>query len=141
MRAVRADKLTYAALEATLALWAQVPSRSSIPVHRMLAMPIDEIGRRASALVAHVAGVPGLSCELIDGASTAGGGSAPGSTLPTRLVAITIDGRSPDDIERRLRAHDPPVVARIEHDRVVIDLRTVQPDEDPEVERAIRAVV
>jgi L-seryl-tRNA(Ser) seleniumtransferase len=139
MRAVRADKLTYAALEATLALWAQVPSRSSIPVHRMLTMPVDEIERRASALVARVAGVHGLSCELIDGASTAGGGSAPGSALPTRLVAIAIGGRSPDDIDRQLRAHDPPVVARIEHDRVVIDLRTVQPGEDAEIERAIRA--
>jgi L-seryl-tRNA(Ser) seleniumtransferase len=139
MRAVRADKLTYAALEATLALWAQVPSRSSIPVHRMLTMPVDEIERRASAFVAHVAGVHGLSCELIDGASTAGGGSAPGSALPTRLIAIAIDRRSPDDIDRGLRAHDPPVVARIEHDRVVIDLRTVQPGEDAEIERAIRA--
>ena len=138
MRAVRADKLTYAALEATLALWAQVPSRPSIPVHRMLAMPLDEIDRRARALVTSVAGVQGLSCELIDGASTAGGGSAPGSALPTRLVAITIDGRSPDDLERRLRAHDPPVVARIERDRVVIDLRTVQLGEDAEIERAIR---
>jgi L-seryl-tRNA(Ser) seleniumtransferase len=140
MRAVRADKLTYAALEATLALWAQAPSRSSIPVHRMLTMSVDEIERRANALVAGVAGVHGLSCELIDGASTAGGGSAPGSSLPTRLVAIAIDGRSPDDIDRRLRAHDPPVVARIEHDRLVIDLRTVQPSEDEEIERAIRAV-
>jgi L-seryl-tRNA(Ser) seleniumtransferase len=139
MRAVRADKLTYAALEATLALWAQVPSRSSIPVHRMLTMPVDEIERRATALLDRVAGVHGLSCQVIDGASTAGGGSAPGSALPTRLVAIAIDGRSPDDIDRRLRAHDPPVVARIEHDRVVIDLRTVQPGEDAEIERAIRA--
>jgi L-seryl-tRNA(Ser) seleniumtransferase len=139
MRAVRADKLTYAALEATLALWAQVPSRSSIPVHRMMTMPVDEIERRATALVGRVAGVHGLSCQVIDGASTAGGGSAPGSALPTRLVAIAIDGRSPDDIDRRLRAHDPPVVARIEHDRVVIDLRTVQPGEDAEIERAIRA--
>jgi L-seryl-tRNA(Ser) seleniumtransferase len=105
----------------------------------MLTMPVDEIERRASAFVAHVAGVHGLSCELIDGASTAGGGSAPGSALPTRLIAIAIDRRSPDDIDRGLRAHDPPVVARIEHDRVVIDLRTVQPGEDAEIERAIRA--
>jgi L-seryl-tRNA(Ser) seleniumtransferase len=139
MRAVRADKLTYAALEATLALWAQEPSRAAIPVHRMLTLPLDEIDARACALVDHLASVTGLSCLVIDGASTAGGGSAPGSALPTRLVALVVDGRSPDEIERRLRAHDPPVVARIEHDRVVLDLRTVQPGEDANVERAIRA--
>jgi len=141
MRAVRADKLTYAALEATLALWAQVPSRASIPVHRMLTMSVDEIDRRARALVAALSGARGVSCEIVDGASTAGGGSAPGSSLPTRRVALAIDARSPDAVERRLRAHDPPVVARIEHDRVVIDLRTVQPGEDADLARAIRTAV
>jgi L-seryl-tRNA(Ser) seleniumtransferase len=62
--------------------------------------------------------------------STVGGGSAPGAELPTRLVEIARDGASADEIEQSLRALDPPVIARIQDDRVVLDLRTVEPDED-----------
>ena len=65
------------------------------------------------------------STRVIDGMSTVGGGSAPGAELPTRLVEITRDGMSADQIEGRLRALDPPVIARIHDDRVVLDLRTV----------------
>jgi len=130
MRAVRADKLVYAALEATLALWAQPAERTRIPVHRMLTMGIDEIERRARALVAGLAGVTGVRAQILDGASTIGGGSAPGSTLPTKLIAISVDGLSASALEARLRAGDPPVVARIVDELVVLDLRTVESPED-----------
>jgi L-seryl-tRNA(Ser) seleniumtransferase len=139
LRAVRADKLTYAALEATLALWAQTPVRSQIPVYRMLTMSLDEIDRRAQRLVERVRDVAGLRCQIIDGASTTGGGSAPGSALPTRLVAVGLDGVSASGFEARLRSGDLPVVTRILDGAVVIDLRTVDESQDPALAEALRA--
>ena len=140
MRAVRADKLTYAALEATLALWAEAPSRAQIPVVRMLTTSADEIEARARRLVDQLAGLSGLRTEIIDGFSTTGGGSAPGSALPTKLVAISVDGVSASEFDTRLRRSNPAVVARIHDDRVVLDLRTVQDSEDANlVEALVRA--
>ncbi len=139
MRAVRADKLTHASLEATLGLWMRAPERNRIPLHRMLTMPIDDIQRRAQSLVAGLASIVGLSCRIIDGTSTIGGGASPGSALPTRLVSLSAVGRSANAMEARLRAATPPVIARIVNDAVVIDLRTVGEDEDADVARAIRA--
>jgi L-seryl-tRNA(Ser) seleniumtransferase len=141
MRAVRAGKLTYAALEATLALWARPEARGRIPVVRMIRLTVDEIDGRARGLVARLDGAPGLTCRIIDGASTIGGGSAPGSTLPTRLVTLRADGLSADALEARLRAADPRVVARIVDDAVALDLRTVADDEDAPLAAAIRAAV
>ena len=137
MRALRADKLTYAALEATLALWAQEPERARIPVFRMLTLTIDELDRRARALVDRLAGEPGQRCTIIDGFSTIGGGSAPGSALPTRLVAIQRDSTSASALEALFRAGDPPLIARILNDCVVLDLRTVAEDELDEMAGAI----
>ena len=126
MRALRADKMTYAALEATLEEHAAGRAADSIPVVRMIALTADAIGRRAQALAERL-GVAGIRAKVIDGFSTIGGGSAPGSTLPTRVVALMLPaGR----LEAALRAGRPPVIARIENDRVVIDLRTVAPEDD-----------
>ncbi|HEX9368815.1 MAG TPA: hypothetical protein VF921_19450, partial [Vicinamibacterales bacterium] len=124
MRALRVDKLTYAALEATLEEHAIGRGRDEIPVQRMLRMSAEEIGRRADVL-ATALNQSGWTTRVIDGMSTVGGGSAPGSELPTRLVEITKDGMSADQIERHLRSLDPPIIARIQDDRVVLDLRTV----------------
>ena len=129
MRAVRVDKLTYAVLEATLALWAEAPARAQIPIYRMLTMTLDEVDERARALMRAIDMSGTIQCRLIDGVSTIGGGSAPGSTLPTRLVAVSIDGQSANELAAALRAGDPPVVARIQDDVVVIDVRTVGPEE------------
>jgi L-seryl-tRNA(Ser) seleniumtransferase len=128
MRALRVDKLTYAALEATLEEHA-VGRQDEVPVQRMLRMGRDEIGRRADSLAAAL-NQSGWTARVIDGMSTVGGGSAPGSELPTRLVEITKDGMSADQIEQYLRTLDPPIIARIENDRVVLDLRTVLSSED-----------
>jgi L-seryl-tRNA(Ser) seleniumtransferase len=142
MRALRADKLTYAALDATLALWQQAPARDQIPVYRMLTMTRDEIARRAQALVVALKTTPGLITEVIDGVSTVGGGSAPGSALPTALVAIKIDGKSAAALEAALRCTGkPPVVARIEDERVLIDLRTVSLDDDAALAGTVTAAV
>ncbi len=88
MRALRVDKLTYATLEATLALWAREPARPQIPVYRMLTLTVEDLDVRARRLAARLGSLPHLRVEVIDGVSTIGGGSAPGSALPTRLVAI-----------------------------------------------------
>jgi L-seryl-tRNA(Ser) seleniumtransferase len=129
MRALRVDKLTYAALEATLEEYAIGRGVDAVPVQRMLRMTRDEIGGRADALAAAL-NAAGWTARVIDGMSTVGGGSAPGAELPTRLVEISRDGRTAHQIEEDLRAQDPPVIARIQDDRVVLDLRTVLPPDD-----------
>jgi L-seryl-tRNA(Ser) seleniumtransferase len=129
MRALRVDKLTYAALEATLLLYARGVAAQAVPVARMLALSRDTIGQRAEA-IAHALVDAGLEASVLDGESAVGGGSAPGTRLPTRLVALVAPGLSPDALLARLRMLSPPVVARIEQDRVVLDLRTVSPAAD-----------
>lgn len=137
MRALRVDKLTYAALEATLEEHA-IGRQGDVPVERMLRMTKEEIGRRADALAAAL-NRSGWTARVIDGMSTVGGGSAPGSELPTRLVELTADGMTADQIEQHLRANDPPVIARIENDRVVLDLRTVLLEETDRLAAVRRA--
>ena len=129
MRALRVDKLTYAALEATLEAHAIGKGLDAVPVLRMLALTADGIAGRASRIAGALL-ASGWRAEVIDGVSTIGGGSAPQSQIPTRLLAISRDGLSADDLDARLRALDPPVVARIADDRVVLDLRTVDARDD-----------
>jgi L-seryl-tRNA(Ser) seleniumtransferase len=136
MRALRVDKLTYAALEATLEEYAAGRAHSTVPVRAMIAMPLAEIDRRARALASQLAGV---SAEVIGGESTIGGGSAPGSAIPTRLVAISHPIFTAEQLETRLRRHSTPIIPRILDDRVVIDLRTVSPDDEPAIVAAITA--
>ncbi len=129
MRALRVDKITYAALEATLAEYA-VGRAASIPVAAMILMTAEEAGTRADAIVARLRESKGIAAEVIDGESTIGGGSAPGSALPTRLVALDPLRASARDLEASLRAQSPPVIARIENGRVLLDPRTVAPEDD-----------
>jgi L-seryl-tRNA(Ser) seleniumtransferase len=126
MRALRADKMTYAALEATLEEYAADRASRTIPVARMLTLSPRDIAPRADALAASLAS-SGLVVDVVDGFSTIGGGSAPGSQLRTRLVAIALPA---DRLESSLRAQRPAVIARIDRDRVVLDLRTVDPADD-----------
>ena len=129
MRALRVDKMTYAALEATLEEYAAGRATLTVPVAAMIALPLDVVDQRARAM-ADALKVADIRARVVDGASTIGGGSAPGSTLPTRLVEIAHPSRSAEQVERRLREHDIPIIARIENDRVVLDLRTVNPNDD-----------
>jgi len=129
MRALRVDKLTYAALEATLEEHAIGRGKEGVPVQRMLGLAKDEIGARAEAVAAALSR-GGWTTRVIDGSSTVGGGSAPGTEIPTRLLEISRDGLSADQIEHHLRSLDPAVIARIHDDRVVLDLRTVDPADD-----------
>jgi len=129
MRAFRVDKLTYAALEATLLEYLAGRADESVPVRRMMALDVEAIEERARALADRL--VPmGWRVSLVSGASAVGGGSAPGLALPTVLVALEREGLTADAIEARLRALDTPVIARIVDDRVTLDLRTVPPESD-----------
>jgi L-seryl-tRNA(Ser) seleniumtransferase len=136
MRALRVDKLTYAALEATLEEHAVGRGPEAVPVQRMLRLTVREIGRRAEAL-AGALNASGWTARVIDGVSTVGGGSAPGAEIPTRLVQLSRADATADQIEQQLRALDPPVIARIHEDRVVLDLRTVDARDDD----ALRALL
>jgi L-seryl-tRNA(Ser) seleniumtransferase len=130
MRALRVDKLTYAALEATLAEYAAGRGSVSIPVQRMLTMSSEAIRPRADALAAAITKAPGWNAHVLTGMSAVGGGSAPGVELPTWLVSIEKNSLSAAALEEELRGAPVPIIARIEDDRVVIDLRTVDPDDD-----------
>ena len=130
MRALRAGKLTYAALEATLLEYVTEKSADTIPTLRMATMSAETIDKRLEMLVARLEKTRGMEISIIDGNSTIGGGSTPGLNLPTRLLAIKIPGESPESTETRLRNFEPPVIARIETDRIVLDLRTVLPQQD-----------
>ena len=140
MRALRVDKLTYAALEATLEEFAAGRAQATVPVAAMLAMPIEEIARRAQTLAAALSS-RGVQATVVDGESTIGGGSAPGTNLPTKLVALEHPLHNANDLERHLRRQPVPVIARIEHDRVVFDLRTVDPEDDTILVAAISSPV
>jgi len=130
-RALRVDKLTYAALEATLLAYVK-HDHDGVPVLRMMRLSKDEIERRAEGIVAAVESVPPkrLKLELLDGESVIGGGAAPSATLPTRLIALTHIDLSADELSARLRATTPPVIARVEERRVLLDLRTVFAEQD-----------
>ena len=128
MRALRVDKMTYAALETTLQAHA-AERWEDLPVMRMLLMSPDALDQRAAALAKALRDA-GLGAEVVDGVSTVGGGSAPGSALPTRLIQLTHTSLAADALESRLRSLDPPVITRIQDDRVIIDLRTVIPADD-----------
>ena len=140
MRALRVDKMTYAALEATLTEYAAGRAPDTIPVQRMLAATADEIRARATGVAAAIGALAGWRAEVIEGTSAVGGGSAPGVTLPTSLVAVEKSGLTADALEARLRQLTPPIVARIECDRLVIDLRTVFPEQDGDLPRLLARI-
>ena len=131
-RAVRADKLCLAALSATLLHYLRDEAAREIPVWRMLATPLATLDERAQIWAALL----GPAASVIDGKSTVGGGSLPGETLPTRLLALAVD--APNALAARLRAENPPIVARVANERVVFDPRTVLVEEDAALVRGIR---
>ncbi|MCJ7737230.1 MAG: L-seryl-tRNA(Sec) selenium transferase, partial [Anaerolineae bacterium] len=127
-RALRVDKSCLAGLQATLAHYLRGDATREIPVWRMISAPLAEVERRAHRWW-QLFRQAGLSAEVLDGRSTVGGGSLPGETIATKVVAI--DCEWPDRVAAALRAEDPPVVARIEDDRLVLDPRTVSSEEEP----------
>ena len=130
-RALRLDKLIYQALESTLRSLL-LERWDEIPALRMISQSSAELRRRAESFAARLAS---LRTEILEGSSLIGGGATPEQPIGTWLVAVPCD--KVVDAERRCRLNDPPVIARIEDDRLLLDLRTVFPAEEDELARAI----
>jgi L-seryl-tRNA(Ser) seleniumtransferase len=139
-RALRADKFTLAALEATLALYRDPEvARREIPVLAMLTRTPEELRADAGRLAR---GVPAAyHPELIPGASAVGGGSFPGAILPTTLVALEAGALGANGLAIRLRLGEPAVVTRVDEDRVLLDPRTIRASEQELVQRALEAAL
>ncbi|MEK6299215.1 MAG: L-seryl-tRNA(Sec) selenium transferase [Acidobacteriota bacterium] len=142
MRALRVDKMTYAALEATLRLYERGAAESEVPVIRAIAASRDEVADRAASfsilVEARTNGRVKASCE--DGESVIGGGSAPDAKLQTVLVSLEHSEASAASLEARLRCNPVPIIARTERGRVLIDLRTVAADEEKTILDALAAI-
>lgn len=138
-RALRVDKLTYAALEATLLAYVR-HDYDAIPTLRMMHLTKESIGERAQTLAKKLTS-PKLKLRIVDGESLLGGGAAPSAGLPTQLLAITREDLSADDLAARLRTSEPPIIARVEEGRVLLDLRTVFPAQDDALAAALARIV
>ncbi|MEO6393077.1 MAG: L-seryl-tRNA(Sec) selenium transferase, partial [Pyrinomonadaceae bacterium] len=142
-RALRPDKTALAAVEATLLIYRRGAAIEEIPALAMINAEPSLIGVRALALAQALSEnerTTGLTVELTPGESAIGGGAAPTTHPPTMLIAISHATLSADDLAAALRRHDPPVIARINEGRVVLDLRTVSVDEEPELLSALRQI-
>ena len=135
MRALRPDKLTLAALHATLALYRD-HQLAAIPTTRMLGLSRDALEAAARALASAIGEVAGLTISVEPCISTVGGGAMPTAQLPS--FAVTLAGRPADTLDRALRARG--IVARIEEGRVWLDLRTIAADEHEPIVAAVRAL-
>jgi L-seryl-tRNA(Ser) seleniumtransferase len=130
-RALRVDKMTLAALDATLVEHQLRGEAARLPVLRMIAATAEELRGRAAALAGRLAAsAPALAPALVPGESMVGGGAAPDRGVPTTLIALEPGSRGADRMARALRHGTPPVVARVAERRVLVDLRTIHPDED-----------
>jgi L-seryl-tRNA(Ser) seleniumtransferase len=133
-RALRVDKMTLAALEATLRSYRRGSAVDEIPIWRMIGARQDALAARAEAWRQVVSEALGAECcELWPGESAVGGGSLPGETLPTTVLAVSvasIDSTDTDAMAAALRRQEPPVVCRIQRDHLIFDPRTVLPEQD-----------
>ena len=136
LRAVRIDKYAAIALSVTLLHYLK-GELNELPAYRMMGSPLKTLTERSACLSEGLLGA-GISAEVIDGQSVAGGGSLPDETLPTKLVAVAIMG-SLEDFSRRLRLGSPPVLGCVHEGRFVFDLRTVFPEQDTDLSNAIVA--
>jgi L-seryl-tRNA(Ser) seleniumtransferase len=138
-RVVRPDKLTLAALAATLASWKTGRWRE-FPVYRAAAADSDALERRGEEIRAAVTGASGrpVSIEIVATFAVFGGGTSPEKRFDSRALAVAVEDLSADDLAAKLRSGTPPVVARVEEGKVLLDLRSVLPEEDGIVERALK---
>ncbi len=137
-RALRVDKLIYAALEATLLAYV-LGDHDAIPTLRMMRLTKEQIGERAEALAARIRSSK-LRVELIAGESLLGGGAAPSSVLPTQLLAVTCEDLNADQLAELLRGSELPIIVRVDEGRVLLDLRTVFPEQDSAVATAFARI-
>lgn len=142
MRAMRVDKITLAALAATLRLYRNPQeAQQQIPLLRMLSMPVENMKIRAEKTATQIQGRPGVgSCEVVESTSMLGGGSLPTQEMPSYCVALTASEWSVTSLAKRLRSDIDPVMGRISQDQVMIDMRTVFPDQDMRLVQTLERV-
>ncbi len=140
-RALRVDKLKLTALEATLKLYLDRDRLfRELPTLRMISMSLDECEKRALALAARIQGTPGLSVEVADDSSQFGGGSVPAQQIPTKVVAVRPAAMTLEQLAERLRLGRPSIFCRVQRDRALFDVRTLQEGEEEEVAAALRRI-
>ena len=130
------DKLTLAALEATLRAYADGSAVSTLPTLAMLAASPEELRAQARTLCEKLT-ERGISAEVLAEGDAVGGGSVPAQTLPGAAAAVTPRHCRVDELAERLRQRETPVVARIAHERLLLCLRTLRPEEYDELVRAV----
>lgn len=138
-RMLRVDKCTDIALEHTLRLFLD-PDRlpETNPTYAMLAVPLETLRRRARGIQRRVLeNAVQASLRIVEGESALGGGSLPATPIRTWLIALTVPGWSAGELAARLRLHEPPIIARVADDAVLLDMRTLLPGEDKELARAV----
>jgi L-seryl-tRNA(Ser) seleniumtransferase len=139
-RALRVDKMFYAALEATLLAYLR-EDFDAIPTLRMMRVNAEDLQHRAEHIVRHLRmSSPQVEIEVAETRSAIGGGSAPGATLPSWAVTVKIAGQSAEKILERLRKCETPIVARVEDGRVLLDLRTVEAEQDGLITAAVESL-
>ena len=142
LRALRIDKLSLAALAATLRLYrAPNDPTENVPVLRMILESEESVGRRARALLRRLTKIPGLQGNVIADVSYGGGGALPMAELPTRVVQLRANGVSVGELADGLRETDPPVIARVANDQLVLDPRTIPPGDMKDLVSAFRQVL
>lgn len=139
-RALRVDKMAYAALEATLLSFVEGKALTEIPVLRMLAASQATIRERSTKLISAASPADGVTLSIEDATSRVGGGAAADAEIATAVIVITQRGVSADALMSTLRNCRPPVIARISEGRVLVDLRTVAPEQEPDVLAALSAL-
>ena len=138
-RALRSDKLRLAALEATLIAHQRDKAAAEIPVFQMLALTAEEIAERARSIIQQMTSTE-LNLTLEPSESAVGGGTAPTSKLRSAVIALTHPQKSAAEIEQQLRRCSPPVVARVADEKVLLDVRTVSPEDFPALIAALKGL-
>lgn len=141
-RALRIDKLTLAALEATLRLYLETDPWQSIPTLSLLTAGQGEVMKRARSFVRKLKKEfgPSLTAKAIKTEARSGGGALPEVTIPSGGVALEFNGKTCDDVERELRLTNPPVIVLKQDNKVVIDMRTVLPGEEKKIISAFKQI-
>jgi L-seryl-tRNA(Ser) seleniumtransferase len=143
-RAFRIGKMTIAGMEATLRLFLN-PEKlcQQHPTYRMLSLNPEELAKRAERIASNLRGIGGAHADLrvVDGVSEVGSGSVPTQTVPTKLLSLRSNSMSAAELARRLRCNNPPIFARVQKETVLLDFRTIQPDEDGLIEDALRTLL
>jgi L-seryl-tRNA(Ser) seleniumtransferase len=139
MRAFRLDKMSLAALEATLRLYShEDQALADVPCLRMLNTPLAELGRRAESLAARLGQIDGLSARAVEDRTFVGGGSLPDQAMPTWVVEVEATAVTDEQLARRLRTGEPAVVGRLRGGKLVLDVRTVSADQEEDLAEAVR---